>query len=59
MLGVCVGVWPDPVGTVVGAGLAAGLEVVLLPPWLEVELEAEVLPPSAALQREFKERKKS
>lgn len=54
MLGVCVG------GAVVPGepaeeedGLVPGLEVVVLPAGAEVELEADVLPPSPALQGSF------
>lgn len=53
MLGVCVGGGAEPVEPAVEGGLAPGLEVAVLPAWVEVELEAEVLPPSPALQRSF------
>lgn len=51
MLGVCVGGAAGPVEPAVGGGMVPGLEVEVLPAWVEVELEAEVLPPSPALQR--------
>lgn len=50
MLGVCVGGAAGPVDPAVGGGMVPGLEVEVLPAWVEVELEAEVLPPSPALQ---------
>lgn len=50
MLGVCVG-GAEPVEPVVVEGLVPGFEVEVLPAWVDVELEADVLPPSAALQR--------
>lgn len=50
MLGVCVGGAVVPVEPAVEEGLVPGLEVEVLPAWVEVELEAEVLPPSPALQ---------
>lgn len=53
MLGVCVGGGAEPVEPVVVEGLVPGFEVEVLPAWVDVELEADVLPPSAALQRWF------
>lgn len=53
MLGVCVGGGAEPVEPVVVEGLVPGFEVEVLPAWVDVELEADVLPPSAALQRGF------
>ncbi len=53
MLGVCVGGAAVPVEPAVEDGLVPGLEVEVLPAWVEVELEAEVLPPSPALKGEF------
>lgn len=50
MLGVCVGGTAVPVELAVEEGLAPGIEVEVLPAWVEAELEAEVLPPSPALQ---------
>lgn len=50
MLGVCVGGGAEPVEPAVEVGLVPGLEVEVLPAWVEDELEAEVLPPSPALQ---------
>lgn len=49
MLGVCVGGGAEPVEPAVEEGLVPGLEVEVLPAWVEDELEAEVLPPSPAL----------
>lgn len=50
MLGACVGGGAVPVEPAVEEGLVPGLEVEVLPAWVEDELEAEVLPPSPALQ---------
>lgn len=49
MLGVCEGGTAVPVEPAVEEGLVPGLEVEVLPAWVEDELEAEVLPPSPAL----------
>lgn len=49
MFGVCAGVGAEPVEPAVEEGFVPGLEVEVLPAWVEVELEAEVLLPSPAL----------
>lgn len=51
MLGVCVGCAAGPVEAAVEEGDVPGLGVEVLPAWVDDELEAEVLPPSPALQR--------
>ena len=55
MLGVCVGGAAEPAEPIVEVGLVPGLDVELLPAWVEAALEVEVLLPSPALQKLFVE----